>query len=39
MLRNRLSIFVSLPMGSLAKLAMQERLDTIGKPDAEAAQE
>ncbi len=39
MLRNRISIFVSLPMGSLDKLALQERLDSIGKTDAEAAQE
>ena len=39
MLRNRISIFVSLPMGSLDKLALQERLDSIGKTGAEAAQE
>ena len=39
MLRNRISIFVSLPMGSLDKLALQKRLDAIGKTDAEAAQE
>jgi arsenate reductase (thioredoxin) len=39
MLRNRISIFVSLPMGSLDKLALQDRLDSIGKTGAEAAQE
>ena len=31
MLRNRIAIFVSLPMGSLNKLALQEQLDSIGK--------
>jgi hypothetical protein len=31
MLNNRISIFVSLPIGSLDKLALQKQLDTIGK--------
>lgn len=31
MLRNRLSIFVSLPMGSLNSLALQKNLDDIGR--------
>ena len=31
MLTNRISIFVSLPIGSLDKLALQERLDDIGR--------
>ena len=39
MLRNRLSIFVSLPMGSLDKLALQDKLDSIGKTGAEAGAE
>jgi protein-tyrosine-phosphatase len=32
MLRNRIEIFVSLPLESLDQLAMQKRLDAIGKP-------
>ena len=39
MLRNRISIFVSLPMGSLDKLALQKRLDAIGKSETGAAPE
>lgn len=35
MLRNRISIFVSLPMSSLDKLGLQKRLDDIGKPTAQ----
>ena len=31
MLRNRISIFVSLPIASLDQLALQKQLDTIGK--------
>jgi protein-tyrosine-phosphatase len=31
MLNNRISIFVSLPIGSLDKLALQRQLDSIGK--------
>ena len=31
MLNNRISIFVSLPMGTLDKLALQKRLDEIGR--------
>ncbi|WBU54452.1 arsenate reductase ArsC [Paracoccus sp. SCSIO 75233] len=31
MLRNRISIFASLPMKSLDKLSLQEKLDEIGK--------
>ena len=31
MLNNRINIFVSLPMHSIGKLALQERLDSIGK--------
>jgi arsenate reductase (thioredoxin) len=31
MLNNRLSIFISLPMASLDKLALQKRLDEIGR--------
>ena len=36
MLRNRLAIFVSLPLGSLNSLALQERLDSIGMTGSEA---
>lgn len=39
MLRNRISIFVSLPMVALDKLALQKRLDAIGKTGTEAAQQ
>jgi hypothetical protein len=31
MLANRISIFVNLPMTSLDKLALQRRLDEIGR--------
>ena len=31
MLNNRISIFVSLPINSLDKLALQKQLDSIGK--------
>ena len=31
MLTNRISIFVNLPISSLDKLALQERLDDIGR--------
>lgn len=31
MLNNRISIFVSLPMGTLDKLSLQKRLDEIGR--------
>ena len=31
MLNNRISIFVSLPMASIDKLALQKRLDEIGR--------
>ena len=31
MLNNRISIFISLPMNSLDKLALQKRLDEIGR--------
>lgn len=31
MLNNRISIFISLPMISLDKLALQQRLDEIGR--------
>ena len=34
MLRNRLSIFANLPMASLDKLSLQERLDEIGRSRA-----
>jgi len=39
MLRNRIEIFVSLPLGSLDQLAMQQRVDAIGntKDAAQAA--
>ncbi|WP_224825275.1 arsenate reductase ArsC [Cognatishimia sp. MH4019] len=37
MLRSRISIFVSLPLGSLDELALQKQLDEIGKDKAEAA--
>jgi protein-tyrosine-phosphatase len=32
MLNNRISIFTSLPMNTLDRLALQKRLDAIGKP-------
>jgi len=35
MLRNRISIFVNLPLASLDRLALQERLDEIGKTGAD----
>lgn len=35
MLRNRISIFVNLPMTSLDRLALQKRLDDIGKVKSE----
>lgn len=35
MLRNRLSVFVNLPLASLDKLALQKHLDEIGKSGAE----
>jgi hypothetical protein len=31
MLNNRISIFTSLPMNTLDKLALQKRLDEIGR--------
>ena len=31
MLNNRISIFISLPMNTLDKLALQKRLDEIGR--------
>ena len=31
MLNNRISIFVSLPMSTVDKLALQKRLDEIGR--------
>jgi hypothetical protein len=31
MLNNRISIFVSLPMNTVDKLALQKRLDEIGR--------
>lgn len=37
MLRNRISIFVSLPLTSLDRLSLQQRLDEIGREDARAA--
>ncbi|MEJ8571944.1 arsenate reductase ArsC [Microbaculum marinum] len=37
MLHQRLSIFLSLPLRSLDRLALQERLDTIGNTPAAAA--
>lgn len=36
-LGNRISIFVSLPMGSLDKVALQKRLDEIGRALPEAS--
>ena len=38
MLNNRISVFVSLPLAALDKLALQKRLEEIGrsKPMAEA---
>jgi protein-tyrosine-phosphatase len=38
MLRNRLSIFVSLPIGSLNSLALQKNLDDIGRNTDKAAE-
>jgi len=32
MLHNRISIFTNLPMRSLDRLALQKRLDEIGRP-------
>lgn len=37
MLTNRISIFVNLPMRSLDRLTLQERLDGIGREDAAVA--
>ena len=37
MLNNRISIFVSLPIASLDKLALQQQLDAIGKSKNDAA--
>ena len=34
-LENRIKIFVSLPLGSLDSLRLQERLDEIGRTRAE----
>ncbi len=36
MLRSRISIFVSLPIGSLDRMALQRNLDDIGKTPAKA---
>jgi arsenate reductase len=36
MLRSRISIFVSLPIGSLDRMALQRNLDDIGKSTAGA---
>lgn len=36
MLRSRISIFVSLPIGSLDRMALQRNLDDIGKTTAKA---
>lgn len=36
MLRSRISIFVTLPIGSLDRMALQHTLDDIGKSTAEA---
>jgi hypothetical protein len=36
MLNNRISIFTSLPMNSLDRLALQKRLDEIGRNPAQA---
>ncbi len=36
MLRSRISIFVSLPIGSLDRMALQRHLDDIGKTNARA---
>ena len=38
MLNNRISIFTSLPMNTLDRLALQKRLDAIGKPAAAPAE-
>src|SRR5438128_1864991 len=37
MLTNRINIFVSLPIASLDKLALQQQLDAIGKSKSDAA--
>ncbi len=39
MLRNRIAIFVNLPMGTLSGLALQKHLDSIGKTDAKAVEQ
>lgn len=39
MLRNRISIFVNLPLGSLDRLALQRRLEAIGRNRARAEAE
>jgi hypothetical protein len=36
MLRSRISIFFSLPLGSLDRMALQRNLDDIGKSAAKA---
>ncbi|WP_126974551.1 arsenate reductase ArsC [Frigidibacter oleivorans] len=36
MLRNRISIFVNLPLGSLDRLSLQKQLDDIGRTKSEA---
>jgi hypothetical protein len=38
MLRNRLTIFVSLPISSLDNLALQKNLDQIGRNTDKAAE-
>lgn len=38
MLRNRISIFVNLPIASLDRMALQDRLDSIGRDRSGAAQ-
>lgn len=38
LLRNRISIFVNLPIASLDRMALQERLDLIGRERSGAAQ-
>jgi arsenate reductase len=37
MMNNRISIFVNLPLTSLSRLALQERLDDIGRKGGDAA--
>ncbi len=39
MLNNRISIFVSLPISSLDRLALQKRLDSIGKTSIDATKD